>query len=615
MGVERCRGQRYVDRARTLMARLPQVGADEGNWGNILNDFLRQSHSDDGTLVPGSVGASQLVPDAVTSSAIGSGQVTNAKISVGAVGTPQIADLAVTPAKTSGFGQPGGYATLDESGYLPDAQLPNRLDADSLATSISDAAVDSAQSIRLRLATSAGYDAARSNGFAQSGQAAASSFTEAWTDLSGWAGTNVQVSAGRAYGTTGAGGINHAFRVPPGSVARAVFKVNFVSGAASGQGVLVGLSRTTVGAAPATGGGTSRGLYFRSDGASSGVLNPISDGVQASSIFSGLGTSTWFVTVTVDENYYAISATAESGGKPRTLYRWSRDDVSYPLNNLTIMINDARGTSGSSVEAITEARIGAIATGKVSTGGISGHRGSVDGDNFLILTPASYDSSRPSPAIIAFHGNGSDETHWISNSNGKAVADAFLAAGFVVIAAANTGSVSTWGADAGLDAYTRAYQYARDHYNIGAIVFYANSMGSIESLNVLARDAIPGVSAWIGTVPTYDLAENYANPLFTSTIDAAYGGSYVVNGAGHDPARINPLKFRGIPMWMLIATDDTSVTPSANGQALYLATAQTNERTKVEVTGGHSTGQIASQANAMTTWAAKVIGHRATWSP
>jgi hypothetical protein len=32
------------------MARLPQPGGDDGNWGNILNDFLAQAHNADGSL-------------------------------------------------------------------------------------------------------------------------------------------------------------------------------------------------------------------------------------------------------------------------------------------------------------------------------------------------------------------------------------------------------------------------------------------------------------------------------------------------------------------------------------------------------------------------------------
>jgi hypothetical protein len=32
------------------MARLPQPGGDDGQWGDILNQFLSVSHSTDGTL-------------------------------------------------------------------------------------------------------------------------------------------------------------------------------------------------------------------------------------------------------------------------------------------------------------------------------------------------------------------------------------------------------------------------------------------------------------------------------------------------------------------------------------------------------------------------------------
>ncbi len=32
------------------MARLPQVGGDQGNWGTVLNTFLAESHNNDGSL-------------------------------------------------------------------------------------------------------------------------------------------------------------------------------------------------------------------------------------------------------------------------------------------------------------------------------------------------------------------------------------------------------------------------------------------------------------------------------------------------------------------------------------------------------------------------------------
>lgn len=43
------------------MTRLPQPGADDGIWGNVLNDFLSQSHNSDGTLKSSSVAAAGAV--------------------------------------------------------------------------------------------------------------------------------------------------------------------------------------------------------------------------------------------------------------------------------------------------------------------------------------------------------------------------------------------------------------------------------------------------------------------------------------------------------------------------------------------------------------------------
>ncbi len=33
------------------MARLPEVGADNNDWGNVLNEYLLVSHNDDGTQI------------------------------------------------------------------------------------------------------------------------------------------------------------------------------------------------------------------------------------------------------------------------------------------------------------------------------------------------------------------------------------------------------------------------------------------------------------------------------------------------------------------------------------------------------------------------------------
>lgn len=47
------------------MARLPIPGGDQGTWGDILNNFLREAHESDGTLKSSSV--AQAMPEATSS--------------------------------------------------------------------------------------------------------------------------------------------------------------------------------------------------------------------------------------------------------------------------------------------------------------------------------------------------------------------------------------------------------------------------------------------------------------------------------------------------------------------------------------------------------------------
>lgn len=152
------------------MARLPHVGGDPGSWGEILNDFLAQSHNADGSLKTDSVGAPQLRPLSVTNAAlandtiqeaklagdvraklntppvvadgsvtalqIADGAVTSGKLGAASVGTTQLADGAVTTEKLYGLGEPSGIASLGTDGKVPEPQLPARLDASNLATTI-----------------------------------------------------------------------------------------------------------------------------------------------------------------------------------------------------------------------------------------------------------------------------------------------------------------------------------------------------------------------------------------------------------------------------------------------------------------------------------------------
>ncbi len=112
------------------MARLPQPGGDSGNWGDILNDYLSQTHKADGTLKDNSVGSTQLTDDAVTSDSLASASVAASSIVDGAVGTVKLSDDAVTEAKLADTA-----VTLQKLDASLQSQVTNALQTISLVGS------------------------------------------------------------------------------------------------------------------------------------------------------------------------------------------------------------------------------------------------------------------------------------------------------------------------------------------------------------------------------------------------------------------------------------------------------------------------------------------------
>ena len=285
-----------------------------------------------------------------------------------------------------------------------------------------------------------------------------------------------------------------------------------------------------------------------------------------------------------------------------TEYRCQFARSAAAVNNLYLYLGDSRNLTGNSIGpmvvrkgfATSSPGFGIEAAGRnvqwTKVTSVSGASNTVK-----IVTPPGYDSRFPSPAVVMFHGHGSNENLFSDNAGQQPAYTAFLGAGYVLISTACTAAVSSWGAGCSLDAYDAAVRYARDHYNIGSIGFYANSMGGIESALMLADRRIPGVSWWIGQARTFSLADTYAPQAgfsdFSATINTAYGASsYATIPSGHDPAQMDPRAFRGVPMMILSAGDDVTVNPVTNGQALARAvTAYAPELVvPTGITGGHS---------------------------
>lgn len=101
------------------MPRLPQPGADNGTWGDILNEYLSQSLKPDGTLQDNVVTANTVAPNSITNSALASNAVNAAIIEDGSI-TETLLDAALkskinTSADVSSVAGKTGIVTLDKS--------------------------------------------------------------------------------------------------------------------------------------------------------------------------------------------------------------------------------------------------------------------------------------------------------------------------------------------------------------------------------------------------------------------------------------------------------------------------------------------------------------------
>ena len=105
------------------MGRLPQPGADNGNWGDILNDYLRQSHDEAGKLKTDSVGTEQIKAQSVTTNTLADGLITASKIATGLISPVGLSgnyvDLTskpVIPANAVDVGaEPAGLSTATKA--------------------------------------------------------------------------------------------------------------------------------------------------------------------------------------------------------------------------------------------------------------------------------------------------------------------------------------------------------------------------------------------------------------------------------------------------------------------------------------------------------------------
>lgn len=452
-------------------------------------------------------------------------------------------------------------------------------------------------------------------GISAANYADAVSTTEVWGSLSNWAYTAgaVQVSGGKLYGTStasGSSGLNRSF--PLGPTDKLVMKttVTIPSGSTT-QDTIIGVSDDAAGSVPTSAARGAIGIDFQGSDMTIRSWNKTRD-TSTTPLGTFVAGGTYFVSVVADQNTIVFSVTQANS---TFNVGWTFQRNGFAINNLYIFNNDTRALTGNAVGALGAAK------GLVSFRSRSGledlapfwtHISDNGTYRVAVSLPKNFDSRKPTPMVLAFHGKGSSASGYhFGDNNGTDMMSAFTAAGFMVVSASLNSNFATWGSDAGLAAYEYAYRYAKSFFPISSVVFFGNSMGGIESLLTLARNNIP-CSAWMATVPTVSLRNNYtANygaDITTAYGLAADGSDYVAKTAGHDPLLMPFSAFRGVPMMVTVATDDLSVFPDQNWNLIEpLAVQGARAYKRVNVTGGHVSRDIGTQSAQFVAFAQQFV--------
>ena len=421
-------------------------------------------------------------------------------------------------------------------------------------------------------------------------------YVDQFSDLSGWVGsspTAVQVSGGKVYGN-GAGAnsaMNHGISASETKF-RCVTTVDYVASATMDGGVAVGISSVQPGTAPGVALSDSFAIYFYQN-----RVKYIIDGVPYFAYNqTNLITGKYIITLSADDAYLSITAKLDSDTVNQEFHiRLAR--ASKAANNIVIFNSDTRLLAGS---AIGPMAIGVNSTASlVKTGVVDSTYKTVvwtGGTNadFRIVVPSGYDSRKPRPAVILFHGLGSTELTWATNANYHAIQKALTDEGFIVISGARRNEYGTWGNANAQAAYIETYRYLLANYSISCVACLANSMGGIEFFNTLKTGKIGIPTCLVATSATANLLSCYNSAPLNASIKSAYaiasdGSDYSTKTEGFDPIKERPDSFFGLPQLWICADDDTTVSTQLNrNQMTTLSGVSANKITHINVaTGGH----------------------------
>ena len=233
-----------------------------------------------------------------------------------------------------------------------------------------------------------------------------------------------------------------------------------------------------------------------------------------------------------------------------------------------------------------------VATG-TTTGGTAWRSARVQpngsADRATVCAPISLADGVAIKLVIGTHGTGgSDAT--MDSGNGKAIRDALLDAGYVVVAGQL--GINTWGNAESMTHLANLYSWCASLWNVTDTFMFGQSQGGGVVMTAARRKAIPTLRAVAAVAPALNFQWVSDSGSSSADIRAAYGataGTFAAQSAAHAPLAGTPDDYLGMHFKFWASNEDTT-TPKPQhadkfvGQGLDYRTASTQI---VTVTGAH----------------------------
>lgn len=191
------------------------------------------------------------------------------------------------------------------------------------------------------------------------------------------------------------------------------------------------------------------------------------------------------------------------------------------------------------------------------------------GQRALAYAPATTTPRTHTALVLMCHGY-VDRYTWIdptaTTTHGVAAAMSHVDQGWIVVS--HDLHRNNWGNDDAISDLMDCYQWAASIWWIDDVILQGFSMGGMTTYNALGARVLPDVTGAVTVNGVVDIRTNWLDEAYRvyGGMNVDQLGEYMI---GHDPARDDPDRWAGVPIFMSSSPNDTVCPTPVQAQVFY----------------------------------------------